>query len=281
MADIGAVSIVSEITKTEGTGPYTPIQSRARAAKFAEFFSPGDTFGYFVEDGGGLAEYGQGTLNLDGTISRTSIYWTSVGGIGGGPIDWFPGQKYISVVIIIGGGGGQVSFPEVIRGFWDGIVDPSARIERFIFTRSSTLPAGLPASFATCDVPPLSGATDFLLMEDGSHLLREDLGKFILTEGGSSAVFSLQKNGTQIGTMTFGTGTATATGFFLLENGTDHLLLEDGTSKFIATVGSSGAGTTFVFPTTTTFVPGDKFEIIGPASADPDLADLAWAFQLS
>jgi hypothetical protein len=118
-------------------------------------------------------------------------------------------------------------------------------------------------------------------MEDGSFLLKEDLGQFILTEGGSAAVFSLQKNGIQIGTMTFGTGTPTTTGFLVLENGVDFLLLEDGSSQFITSEGSSGAGTTFVFPTTTTFAPGDKFEIVGPASADPDLADLVWAFQLS
>jgi hypothetical protein len=284
MADVGATSIVSEITKTSGTGPYTVIKSRARAAKFAQFYSPGDTFDYFVEDGGGLAEHGQGTLNLDGTISRTTIHWTSVGGIGGAPVNWFEGRKYISAVVT-GGGGTTISAAERIRGFWDGIITDGKRIDRFLFTKTATLKAGLPLSLATCDTPPASGGgtTSYLIGAGGNRLVKADLTSKLVKlfgSGAGPAVFSLQKNASQIGTMVFGPGVAPATGYLVDASG-DRLLRAGGGFLVRSFGGGSPTQATFNFPSDVSFVAGDKFEIVGPVPGDANLANLVWTFELS
>jgi hypothetical protein len=289
MVDVGAFSIVSEITRTGGTGPYLLEGKIARAAKFAQFYAVGDIFEYFCDDGGGLAEYGQGSLLGDGTISRDIIHWTTPFGIGGPPIDWpTVGQRSIRACITGHPGGGTITAINTINGFWEGTVPDGERITRYLFTRPGTLPANLPTSLATCDVSPTASGASYLINAAGGRLVKADnISKLAIrfSSGDGPAVFSLQKNGSQIGTMTFGPGgpgSAPPTGYLVRASG-DRLIRPAGgfLVRSFGVSSSPSTSATFSFPSAVSFVAGEKFEVVAPTPMDENLSDIVWTFELS
>jgi hypothetical protein len=273
-ASVGAPSIVAEITRTSGLNPYVVSGGVARAARFAQFYSVGDTFDYFCDDGGGRAEYGLGQLNADGSITRLAIHWTTSGGIGGLPVNWPAiGRRFLRAVLsAFGGGGGPFgSSARTISGFRNGTVPALEKIERYLFVESGVLRSGLPGSKAIADVPTsatvanivtetgdivVDGLGGTLTTAAGGNLVVNNLGDQIVTEtgdlvvdalfgGGSPISIDIRKNGTNIGSMIFNPGVSQAS---------------------------------FSFPNNVTFAAGDLFELVAPTTSDPNLANLVWTF---
>lgn len=279
---IGAPSFVAETTRTTGIGSYVPDRRIPRSARIRDIYAPGDTFDYFVDDNGGVAEFALGLLNADGSIARVSIHWTSLGGVGAAPVSWRPGKKTIRVYVAGGGtntGGGQQTFP-LVSGFWSGTVGASQKIERYIFSQSATLLAGMPGSAAIADIPNESVSGNFFVDELGGSLIDElgnlfidgltapigttvgsfyvdELGNSIVDDAGSFfidgvsgggggfgglAVFDVRKNSESIGAMTFGLAQTNAV---------------------------------FSSISSTAFAAGDLFELVGPVSSGA-IADLVW-----
>jgi hypothetical protein len=273
---IGSPSFVAETTRTIGVGAYFPDRRIPRCARISEIYVPGDIFDYFVDDGGGLAEFGRGILNLDLSISRLSIHWSTLGGVGGFPINWGPGKRTIRIYSITINIGTSPSVP-TIHGFWSGVVGSGEKIERYLFTQSATLLAGMPGSRAIADTPNSSGVGNLFVDELGNFYVDESGnsfvdgfagalvgGNFFVDESGDSFVDEL--------------GNFFADGFFgipgsfnLLKNG-----LIIGGMEF--PVGSTNA--IFSLVSNVSFVSGDLFEIVGPASAG-DISDLVWSIPLS
>lgn len=100
-----------------------------------------------------------------------------------------------------------------ISNFTNGVVLSSETIVRTLFVRSVQFPINFVGSLAFCNNPAIY-----------------------------NAVFSIRKNGAQVGTMTFAADVQSAS---------------------------------FSLPTATTFNPGDMLEIVGPATADYQLSNLA------
>jgi hypothetical protein len=273
-------TLVSEVTRTAGTGGYFIEGGVPRAVLFQEAYSVGETFDYFCDDGGGIAEYGKGILSDNTIIDRVSIHWTSIGGEGAAPISWpTSGRRFIRAVV---SGATGTTTTNNISGFWGGTVPSGQRIERFLFTKPGTLPANLPTSRATVDTPPSSTGTAFLVGAGGNRLLRADLSSRLAISLGTAgpAVFSLQKAGVQVGTMTFAPGAHPTTGYLVGASG--NKLLRAGGGFLVRSFGAAATGNaTFSFPSSVAFVPGDKFEIVGPNPGDADLADIVWTFDLS
>jgi hypothetical protein len=244
---IGSTSVIAEITRTVGTGPYVPAGPLPRAARFSEFFSPGESLEYITDDGGSLAEYGTGLFHSDGTISRDSIEWSTSGGLGGALIDW-PDRGRRTIRARVSATGGGTASIRTINGFWDGTVPASQRIERYLFNTAATLLAGMPGSLARADTP-VAGAVSNIVTQTGDQVV-DHLGNFLVdsTGVGAAVVFEIRKNGGVVGLMTFNPGITTA-GF-----------------TFAADVG---------------FLVGDLFELVGSATPDPNLADIVWNILLA
>lgn len=241
---IGAPSFVAETTRTTGSGAYFTDRRLPRCARISEIYSPGDTFDYLVDDGGGIAEFARGILNVDGSISRSLVHWTSSGGVGGAPISWGSGKRSIRVYAAAGTSV-AVAAP-VIHGFWPGTVGSSEKIERYLFAQMATLPAGMPGSLATAGTPNAATAGNFFVDELGNSLV-DELGNFLVDGvGGDAAVFDILKNGVSIGSMAFGPGQTNAV---------------------------------FSLASSVSFAVGDVLELVGPASAGA-ISDLMWAIQV-
>lgn len=112
---------------------------------------------------------------------------------------------------------GAVTNPYDIGGMFAGSPDASEVLLRYPFPRAVTIPAGMANSRGVCVTPATSSAT-----------------------------FSIRKNGTQVGTMVFGTG-------------------------------SPNNYASFTMASDTAFAAGDVLTIIAPSSPDATLADLAFA----
>jgi len=282
---VGSPSIVAEITRTSGLGPYIVSGSIARAGKFSQFYSAGDTFDYFCDDGGGRAEYGQGLLNADGSISRLQIYWTTANGIGGTPVSWPPtGRRFLRVVLSVfggtggggggGGGGGTPSFSRTIDGFWNGTVPALTKIERYLFAENGQLRAGLPGSRAFAD-HATSATSDSIVTQTGDTLV-DELGntlattaitQFVVTSTGDQLV---TETGDQVVDALFGGGAPV-----------NIDIRKDGVSVGFMAFNPGAAQALFSFPSDQAFVPGDIFELVAPAFSDANLSDLVWTFLLS
>ena len=111
-------------------------------------------------------------------------------------------------------GGGAVQGPAYVSGSWAGGPGASQVIERYIFATSVTFAAGLTGSYGTAG-----------------------------TAAAASASFSIQKNGSTVGTMIFAAGAASAS---------------------------------FTMASQTSFAGGDVLTIVAPAAPDATLANLAW-----
>jgi hypothetical protein len=111
-------------------------------------------------------------------------------------------------------GDGAVAPPAYVSGSWAGSPGASQIVERYIFAASVTLPAGLAGSYGSAG-----------------------------TAATAAASFAIAKNGTNVGTMGFAAGAATAT---------------------------------FAMATATTLAGGDVLTIVAPATPDATLANLAW-----
>lgn len=103
---------VRETTTVTGTGPATLLGATAQAQRFAEapeFASPPVTlipYRIVALDGASLAadehEVGLGTLNVDGTFSRTSPDWHRKNGVrASGACDFSAGTKAIAVAVTV------------------------------------------------------------------------------------------------------------------------------------------------------------------------------------
>jgi len=111
-------------------------------------------------------------------------------------------------------GDGAIAGPAYVSGSWSGSPAASQIIERYIFATPVNFPAGLAGSYG--------GAA---------------------TAATSTATFSIQRNGTAIGTMTFAAAATTAS---------------------------------FIMTSATSFAAGDVLTITAPATPDATLANLAW-----
>src|SRR5947207_2559706 len=111
-------------------------------------------------------------------------------------------------------GDGAIAGPAYVSGSWSGSPAPSPIIERYIFATPVNFPAGLAGSYG--------GAAPAAT---------------------STATFSIQRNGTAIGTMTFAAAATTAS---------------------------------FIMTSATSFAAGDVLTITAPATPDATLANLAW-----
>jgi hypothetical protein len=111
-------------------------------------------------------------------------------------------------------GDGAVQGPAYVSGSWSGSPGAGQVVERYIFAAAVTFPAGLSGSYGT------AGAA-----------------------AAGSALFTIAKNGTAIGTMTFAAG-ATSAGFAMAAP--------------------------------TAFAAGDVLTVTAPSPADATLANLAW-----
>lgn len=285
----GAVSIVAEYTRTSGTGAYTVEGRVARAARFAEFYSTGDTFDYYTDDGGGLAEYAVGQLNADGTISRQSIHWSTLGGVGTGPIAWAAtGRRIIRAVVSAVGGGGGPTTPWMISGFWNGTVATGDKLERYLFAKPGTLVAGLPDSLIRADTPVGGGVApptvNFIVTEAGDHIVDETGDDVVDATGGvpvlltvTPAVFIVTEAGDQI---------VDETGDPVVESfaaGADVVLeiRMNGVQVGSATFAPGVVNGVRSLPVSVSANIGDLFELVGGPIADPDLSDIVWTFVVS
>lgn len=83
---------VRELSRSTGTGPFTPDEAVRGYRRFADAVSVGDSFHYAIQsiDRPDEYEYGRGTLQPDGTIMREPD---------GPATDFGPGSKTVSLVV--------------------------------------------------------------------------------------------------------------------------------------------------------------------------------------
>lgn len=139
--------------------------------------------------------------------------------------------KFVSLNIVDGGvqdlssvpaysytitGAGRATVTVVTGTFLNGAPTAGLVLQRYVFAAVVTFPAGLAGSQGTADTAPTK-----------------------------AAIFAIQKNGANVGSMMFAPSATTAT---------------------------------FAMPAATTFNAGDVMTLIAPATPDPTLANLAWTF---
>jgi hypothetical protein len=110
--------------------------------------------------------------------------------------------------------GGAGAAPKAVPGSYSGPTSPLLVVQRYIFAGTVTFPAGLAGSYG--------------------------IGQTAAT---NSTSYSIQRNGTPVGTMNFAAAATVAT---------------------------------FTMASATAFSAGDLLTVVAPASPDPSLAGLAW-----
>jgi Putative phage tail protein len=152
-----------------------------------------------------------GRFAYPSTLIGQTVYlkFPSMNIVGGGLQSLADVPAYSYTVV----GAGQVSV-DLVSGSYHGKPTANLALQSYVFAASAVAPAGLPGS---------QGAA--------------------ATAATATTTFSIRRNGTQIGTMTFASAANTAT---------------------------------FAMASATTFNPGDVLAIVAPATPDATLADLAW-----
>lgn len=155
-----------------------------------------------------------GRFPYPGSLIGQTIYlkFVSFNIVGGGAQDLSSAPAYGYTIT----GAGQATVSVVTGTFLNGRPTANLIMQRYVFAGSVTFPTGLSGSQGTAGVAATANAT-----------------------------FTVQKNGSAIGTMTFPAAATSAT---------------------------------FAMATTTTFGAGDVLTLMAPASPDATLADLAWTF---
>jgi hypothetical protein len=207
MSDPGAQSaVVCEFSQTSGTGTYSLARNIPGSLRFAAFFSDGDEIDYCATNGAYI-EAGTGTFDATAnTLSRDVITASSTGYA----IDW--------------PAGGQVFIRPLARrpyqigfSFVGGVLANSQRLGDHVFSVAAKIPA---------DFGAYAGHAS------------EASGSANAT---SNTAIKVQKNGSDVGTITIGSG---------------------GVSPTFSTSG-----------VTVSFAAGDKLTLVGPSTADATFAN--------